>query len=503
VTTTIARAALLSIAACAHAPDLPLRPDPAPPIGSATEVFTAPDGTQLLARHWATTDVAPRGVVVIVHGLKDHSARYTAFARRLAADGYSVYAQDLRGHGRSAGPRVAPARWLDYVADQDRFVTAIEGREPGRPVFVIGHSMGGAIAASLAIAHRPAIAGVVLSAPALAIDAPPLLLAATRLSGFTTPRFPALDLKNDRFSSDPAAAAQLAADPLVHQPKAPARTAAGLVDGIRQIWARVDQLRVPVLALHGTDDQLTAPSGSRALIRAATSAPDRALRIYDGLAHDLLHEPRGQQVADDIAAWLDAHTGGTAVAAPAIPDRSLRGDPRGWAQAASMAGGVALADGDVGFAGEFAFRLSRGKTVAWHGGVAARIAGAYKSAALSPAGLAVRLGDGVVGVAGGAAIVSGVHFAIPVSLWFEVPLGPAHVGLEAELAYRIGGDPARDGFASSDLAFAGLALRHGADRSYWPRAVAGVGPQVVVGVTEIGGVRAWVVTGGLQLYGAD
>src|SRR5512138_780419 len=103
---------VLALAACAHTPNLPLRPDESPPAGSTTEVITARDGTQLLARHWAATGEA-KAVFVIMHGLKDHSAHYASFAARLAGAGYGVYAFDLRGHGRSAGPRVAPDAWLD------------------------------------------------------------------------------------------------------------------------------------------------------------------------------------------------------------------------------------------------------------------------------------------------------------------------------------------------------------------------------------------------------
>lgn len=253
----------LLLVACAHTPDPGFRADTTPPAGSSVEQFVARDGTKLLARHWAATGDA-RGVVVIMHGLKDHSARYASTAARLAAGGYSVYAFDLRGHGRSEGPRVAPDPWLDYVDDLDRFLAKVEKLEPGKPVFLFGHSMGGAIAALTAERHAPKLAGLVLSGPAVQIDAPPILLAATAMSGALTPSFPALDLPNKDFSSDPAAETQIAGDPLISQPPAPARTAAGLVDGIRQIWAEADRLTMPVMAMHGTADKLTAPSGSRA-----------------------------------------------------------------------------------------------------------------------------------------------------------------------------------------------------------------------------------------------
>src|SRR5690242_3239652 len=104
---------LVVAAACAHAPDLPLRPDPSPLPGSTTEILVAPDGTRLFARAWLPHN-EPRAAIVIVHGLKDHSARYARLAGRLAQQDFAVFAFDLRGHGRSSGPRVAPAHWTDY-----------------------------------------------------------------------------------------------------------------------------------------------------------------------------------------------------------------------------------------------------------------------------------------------------------------------------------------------------------------------------------------------------
>ncbi|MCW5808329.1 MAG: lysophospholipase, partial [Deltaproteobacteria bacterium] len=309
-----------ALAACAKTPNLPLRPDPTPPEGSTAETLTARDGTQLFGRHWAA-DGDAKAAFVIMHGLKDHSANYAALAKQLTAAGYSVHAFDLRGHGRSAGKRVAPASWMDYVDDLDRFLTTVEQREPKKKVFLFGHSMGGAIATLTAERHEPKVAGLVLSAPAVQIDAPPLLIAATVMSGALSPKAPALNLANRDFSSDPAVVKALGADPLVSQPAGPARTAAGLVAGMREIWAHADRLTMPLLALHGTKDRLTAPSGSRALVRAA-GGTDRTLKIYDGFFHDLLHEPRGAEVATDILAWLDARVAGTAPAASPAEIRS-------------------------------------------------------------------------------------------------------------------------------------------------------------------------------------
>jgi alpha-beta hydrolase superfamily lysophospholipase len=489
---------LIALVGCAHSPDLAVRPDPALPAGSTAAVETAPDGTQLYTRHWATA-AEPKAVVVIMHGLKDYAGHYETFATRLTAAGYGVYAFDLRGHGRSAGPRVAPARWLDYVDDLDRFLAEVAQKEPGKKIFLFGHSMGGAIATLSAIRHRAELAGLILSGPALEVDAVPLLLAATRMAGALTPGAKALDLANEDFSSDPAVVKAMTADPLIEQDPGPARTAAGLIDGMRLIWAHTDGLTLPILALHGTRDALTAPSGSRALIDAAPST-DKTLRIYEGFYHDLLHEPKRKLVEDDILAWLDAHTGGDPVKPVNPYVGRLRGDPVGWTQAIELGGGIAKG---IAFAGTASIQLARPRPLGWHGGITAQWAGDYKAVSLRPLGVAVRFGGGVIGVDIGASVITGAHLAISGGGWLELPLGPVHVG---GLVIRERGitNTGAHGPLSADLFWTSLSARFGGDRTYWPGARAGVGPVISGGLTWVGAAPAgWFTTLGLQLYGAD
>jgi alpha-beta hydrolase superfamily lysophospholipase len=489
------------LVACAHTPNLAVRPDPSPPEGSTVETFKGHDGTELYMRKWLPAGEA-RAAFVIMHGLKDHSANYAAFAKQLVDAGYAVFAFDLRGHGRSAGKRVAPASWMDYVDDLDGFLKGVEQQQPGKKVFLFGHSMGGAIAALTAERHEPKLAGLVLSAPAIALDAPPLLIAATVMSGVLSPKAPALKLANKDFSSDPAVVKALGADPLVSQPPGPASTAAGLVAGIRRIWANADRLTMPLLALHGTRDKLTAPSGSRALVRVAAST-DKTLEIYDGFFHDLLHEPRGAEVAADILAWLDPRVSGAAPPAPPpLHAGKLAGDPRGWTQAVLVGAGVAQAGGDTSFTGELAFNIARPRPLGYHAALLARL-GPAKELALRPVGVAVRSGGAVLGLSGGAALVGGesVSLAFSLAWWLEVPVGPLHLGGLAEWTRLASGSTG--GVAGADLVYTGATLRLGRDRRYWPGARAGVGPYVGGGLALTDGANAFTLTAGLQLYGAD
>jgi acylglycerol lipase len=224
-------------------------------------------------------------------------------------------------------------------------MAVVRAAEPGRPVFLLGHSLGGLIATLYALERDPALAGLLLSAPALAFPSPPIEAALIRTIAGVSPDARILATPHGNFSSDPTMAAQLDADPLVYAPPGPARTARAALDGVARVWARPHALTVPLLALHGTADRLTGPAGSRDLVRRA-GGDDRTLRLYPGLAHDLLHEPggAGATVAGEVRAWLDAHTGGPAVALRAAgPERApgrRRARPRAGHRARRARGGA-------------------------------------------------------------------------------------------------------------------------------------------------------------------
>jgi hypothetical protein len=262
---------------------------------------------------------------------------------------------------------------------------------------------------------------------------------------------------------------------------------------------------MPVLAMHGTADRLTAPSGSRALIERVP-ATDKALRIYPGYFHDLLHEPggNGAKVEDDMVAWLDAHTGGPAVPAPAIYAGSLGGDPRGWTQVVELAAGVSHVGSNYAFAGELALDVSRPRPLGWYGNLDAHLADGDRSIALRPLGIAVKPAIVALGVAGGISLVSGTQFALSSKLWFDASGLPiAHLGGFATFDRTFDRGPS--GF--DELRYGG-SLRLPSDHYYWPHARAGVGPVLVGGraCTRAPGTDfgcAWFALVGFELFGAD
>ncbi|HEY4176070.1 MAG TPA: alpha/beta fold hydrolase [Kofleriaceae bacterium] len=387
-----------------------------------------------------------------------------------------------------------PTTGNDYVSDLQEVLASVAAANAGKPIFVFGHSMGGAIVARTAEQSHTPIAGIILSGPALQIDAKPGLIALTKMSGLTSPKVAALDLPTEDFSTDPKMVSAMKADPFVMQTPGPAKTAAGLVAAMSDIWANTDALTMPVLALHGSHDKLTAPAGSRSLIEILTAAHrDATLHIYQGFAHDLLHEPKGQQVADDIKAWLDAHTGGAALAPTEIYRGRLDGEPGKWTQAFSFGAGIAK-DSHLALLGSLT--LGKFRPVGWSGTLSGYRFGDAWSLALRPVGIAVRAGGFAFGINAGGALATGKNFTGAAGAFAELPAGPVHLSLFADSNFA--------GKVGTDVKTVGGSLRLPGDRAYWPHAVAGVGPVITGGLawTDFD-ERAWFVTLGLQLYGAD
>ena len=269
--------------------------------------FAGVGGVRIFWQSWLPAG-PPRGVVVIAHGLGEHSGRYAHVADRLTREGYAVYALDHRGHGRSAGHRALIDRMVSAVTDLDTLVLrAVGDQGAGIPVFLLGHSMGGALSLCYSMRHQDRIDALALSGPLAAIDAAsPVVRIAAKVLSAAVPRLPVIALDSSLVSRDPAVVQAYKDDPLVHHGKFPARTVAELAAAVESFPEGVKSITVPTLILYGSADGLCPPAGSL-MLGERIGAADCTVKSYPGLYHEILNEPEQEQVMDDLCAWLDAH----------------------------------------------------------------------------------------------------------------------------------------------------------------------------------------------------
>ena len=269
------------------------------------DTLTTADSLQLHLREWLVPDA--RGSVLIVHGLGEHIGRYAHVAARLNGWGWNAIGFDHRGHGASQGRRGALAHDDDLLQDLARVVDAVRAQHPG-PLVLLGHSLGGLIAARFVADELRPIDALVLSSPAL----DPGMNAAQKLMlAVLGPLAPNLavgnGLKPAWISRDPAVVKAYEADPLVHDRVTP-RLVRFIVDGGEFVRTRAAQWRVPTLLLYAGSDRCVAPAGSAAF---AATAPRTVVtaRAFPTLFHEIFNEPEQDQVFDALGAWLSALPG--------------------------------------------------------------------------------------------------------------------------------------------------------------------------------------------------
>ena len=248
----------------------------------------------------------PRGVVAIVHGVKSHSGYYLWVAEQFAAKGLAVYAVDLHGRGQSDGDRFYLEKFDDYLTDVDALVKLAKSREPGLPVFLLGHSAGGVISSVYALEHQAELAGFICESFAFQVYAPDFALAVVKGLSHLAPHAHVLYLKNEDFSRDHQAVQAMNDDPLIAHEAQPTRTVAELVRADERLKKEFPLIKLPVLILHGTADKVTKPGGSQLFYDTAGSA-DKTLKLYEGHAHDLLNDVDKEVVMADIQGWIEAH----------------------------------------------------------------------------------------------------------------------------------------------------------------------------------------------------
>jgi alpha-beta hydrolase superfamily lysophospholipase len=265
--------------------------------------FTASDGVEIFHQSWLP-DGSPRAVLLLVHGLGDHSGRYRNVIDYFVPKGFAIYALDLRGHGRSGGARGHTPGYDRLLDDMGRLFARVREAQPDKRIFIYGHSMGGNLVLNYALRRGDGLSGVIAASPWLILPhEPPAALVA--LSKILARVAPALTLSNQLKVADISRDADVVAayvnDPLVHD-RISSKMYNELANAAAWALEHAAEMKRPTLLIHGGDDHITWCEGTRLFHeRAATSIYHR----YDGLYHETHHEPERENVFRDIERWLE------------------------------------------------------------------------------------------------------------------------------------------------------------------------------------------------------
>ena len=260
-------------------------------------------GRELFYRFAAPAE--PEALLIIIHGYGEHSGRYEDLIQDFSSRGYAVFVPDLRGHGRSQ--RVfGDIEGRDKVREDIRILTQQAVQQfPGVPPVLIGHSMGGMFALYQLIAYQDDYVAAVLSGPAILLPegVSPLVKAMAGVIAAIVPNLPIqeLDLSEATRNMELRAADKL--DPLQYTGKARARTGNETIRAQEEIQARLHEIGIPILLMHGADDKVIDPAATE-IVYARIGSGDKTRKIWPGLYHEIFNEPEREEVYAYLFEWL-------------------------------------------------------------------------------------------------------------------------------------------------------------------------------------------------------
>jgi alpha-beta hydrolase superfamily lysophospholipase len=268
------------------------------------------EGARFFTQGWEPETGKPRALVALVHGLGEHTGRYVQVGSALTEAGYALSGFDLRGHGKSNGPRGYAASLDVYMQDLRQFLLLMEERYPDVPLFLYGHSFGGLLVLAYAIQYGAGLAGAVTTGPSLrsSLQEQKAKVAMVRLLGSFLPSLTVQSgLDPATISRDASVVEAYKTDPLVHD-RASLGFGKAALSAIDLCFTHAGEFPVPLLIMHGKADRISYTSGSEDFVNLVREAgKDVTLKLWDGLYHEVYNEPEKAEVLKYMIAWLDKY----------------------------------------------------------------------------------------------------------------------------------------------------------------------------------------------------
>ena len=248
-----------------------------------------------------------KAVILLAHGLSEHSGRYGYLIDSLVPLGYAVYSWDHLGHGRSDGPRKYIDAFTDFTDVMSQYVAQIKEQHPESPVFLLGHSMGGLISVNYLLDHQHDFSGLILSAPAIkpAGGVSPITKIGGKILSALVPTFGFKSINGKDVCREPEVLESIVNDPLFGHGKITIRLLAEILNGMERVEAEAESITLPIIILQGTEDRIVDPAGAEFLYELVSSE-DKTLKVYDGFYHELFNDPEKALVFADVKEWLEA-----------------------------------------------------------------------------------------------------------------------------------------------------------------------------------------------------
>ena len=246
----------------------------------------------------------PKATLLLIHGLHEHSGRYNQMGELFSNHGINVYTFDLRGHGKSEGERHFVSSVDEYVNDVEQVLEKIPN---DLPIFILGHSMGGLIAVNFLLqSNYSGVSGLILSGAALkpGKDITPFKAMLVKWVARFFPRLKTLPVKPELISRDPAEVEKYMNDPFIPLYGAKAGLGVALLNAMERVKERYNQITMPALIMHGSDDQLTDPEGSK-IFYEKVGSKDKTLQIWDGCYHEIFNEINKQEILSFTLDWIE------------------------------------------------------------------------------------------------------------------------------------------------------------------------------------------------------